>query len=223
MNTKITNGVKTSYAKYGLKPKSIEELANIVEQRLIAMGAKIDDADFDTKLQSELVSVEPFIKVIQTDVDARVKGLITPPVKPIDDVTPPDNSALAEVLKAMQDMRAEMATLSQKRAEDEKRAKLAERDNKVKELLKGAGATDEPVLDIVLKLNSYDEKLSAEDVVKIAEVDYSNQLKQIRGAGFVPQTPETGKAQADAAKAKAQAIIDKEKAKSGAFIPQQKT
>lgn len=185
---------------------------NVSDRTIRAYAKRIatkltDESQIDVEVLSDIEVLKEISGNISAEAKKAAEGKVPAP-KPEE-----PKKEIPDVAKMIADSLAPIAEqLKQfgesRKAESAAQAEKARLEN-VRRLLKEQGANDEPVLDITLKLNQYDSKLSAEDVAKVAISDYNQQMKNIRGEAFIPQTPEAGKAQNEAAKRATDGILDK--------------
>ena len=90
MKEKIKLSVKTYSSKYGLKDASMEKIANLVEQRLLARG-EIAPEQMDSIIEEEVKACEPFMAMIQSEADSRQQRNTEP--TPIPQANPNPNPA----------------------------------------------------------------------------------------------------------------------------------
>lgn len=192
MKEKIKNGVKTAFAKYGLKPESVTKLVNIVETKIAAMGT-IEDDKLDGVISSEIQNLEPFLGVMQSEIDSRVRK---PAVNSIPNPLVEEPTDLQAMLaKAFEPYQNEVKALREKLENQDKEKARNSRLAAIKEGLKVKGATKEPVLNVVLPSAEFADSDSNEQIVEKLLPIYDAKMKEFYSDGFVPRVPDTGKSE----------------------------
>lgn len=197
MKEKISAAVKTTYSKFGLKAATIEKLTNIIESRLAAMGV-IEPERLDGVIATVVAEQEPFIGLIQSEVDSRVHTP-TPPAPPVPPVNPPvptGNDDLKAILEKQQKEFDDFKALISNRDKAEKNQhRLATIGN----VMKAKGCTKEPVLQVVLSGLTLDDAATDDSIVTNAMPIYEAKMKEFYGDAYVPHIPEADKTKITAA------------------------
>lgn len=218
MKAKIQAGVKTRFSKYGLKPATITELVNIVEAKVSTMGT-IEDDKLEGIISAEIASVEPFITLIQKEVDSRVQ---TPPLQHT--LVAPDLSELKnEILGLVDPLKNEIQSLKGQLTAQQSQAEKDSRLATLKEALKAKGATKEPVLQLVLSEAKFDATKTNESLIDEILPAYDAKMKVFYADSFVPRVPEEGKSKkVEEARSRADKIVAETASKLGILKPEPK-
>jgi len=204
MKDKITQAVKTSYSKYGLKAASVEKMVAIIEAKLTAMGV-IEPDKLQDAISEVVKGAEPFVELIQSEVDSRIKKPTDPPAPP----TPPapaDDSTTA-LLKTLME---KITGLENKDAEHRKMTTKQELITKALEISGKQGATNSTLLKKAIKLIDIQDDMTAEQISGLALSEYNELQSSISKDGAVPIIPALGdKATVEAAQKKGVDLVDK--------------
>ena len=186
MKEQIKALVKTAYSKFGLKEASLEKLVNIIEQKVNAMGTMEPDK-LTEAINGEITAYEPFVGLIQSEVDSRVQKP-TPP-KP-SNPTPQDQEKKKEI---EQDNVPQWAKDLQKQNEDlmlkleaaDKQKTLDQIKKQALDIAKTKGADNEKLLSKVMRLVDIEDGHTAEQVAEKLVSEYS-ELYTTTNDGVVP-------------------------------------
>lgn len=206
MKEQIKALVKTAYSKFGLKEASLEKLVNIIEQKVNAMGTMEPDK-LTEAINGEITAYEPFVGLIQSEVDSRVQKP-TPAPKPAPTPTPQDPPKPAEQDEMPQwakDLQKQNEELKQKLEVADKQKSIEQIKAQAIELAKKEGATNDKLLQKVIRLVSIEDGVTAEQVSKSLITEY-NELYTTTTEGVVPSVPSQPRmSEADLAKKREEA------------------
>jgi len=219
MKEKIRTSVRTAYSKFGLKEASIEKIVNIVEAKLTALGTQ--EAEFDTQIALEITAFEPFVGIIQSEVDSRkvaapVVAPIATPV-PIATPTPTPAPTLLDEPEWAKRIREKMEAQELKEIESQKRAANEAKLASARKLLETSGAANKKVLEVALSKVQITEDMTDEQISATVLPLYNTEYKDFYGDGQSPITP-IGQATPEAQKGlreNANKLIDKALGKVG--------
>jgi len=199
MKQQITQAIKTGFLKYGLKNESIEKLVSIIEAQLAAKGT-IEPENLQAAINEAVVSTEPFVALIQSEVDSRAKKPIIPIPTPAPELpTPADNPENSELLKRLATLEAKDALASKKAATDLLLSDAAR-------LAKGKGAENEKLLSKALKLITVEEGVTAEQISEKLLSEYNDFQSAVSGNGAIPQMPSKTLSNAEIESARSAAV-----------------
>ena len=204
MKEQIKALVKTAYSKFGLKEASLEKLVNIIEQKVNAMGTMEPDK-LTEAINGEITAYEPFVGLIQSEVDSRVQKP-TPP-KPSDPTPqdPPKSTEQDEMPQWAKDLQKQNEELKQKLEVADKQKSIEQIKAQAIELAKKEGATNDKLLQKVIRLVSIEDGVTAEQVSKSLITEY-NELYTTTTEGVVPSVPSQSRmSEADLAKKREEA------------------
>lgn len=205
MKEQIKALVKTAYAKFGLKEASLEKLVNIIEQKVNAMGA-LEPEKLTEAINGEITAYEPFVGLIQSEVDSRVQKP-TPP-KPSNPTPQEPQEPLKqsdEMPQWAKDLQKQNEELRQKLEVADKQKSIDQIKNQAIELAKKEGATNDKLLQKVIRLVSIEDGFTAEQVSKSLITEY-NELYTTTTEGVVPSVPSQPRmSEADLAKKREEA------------------
>lgn len=218
MKAKIQAGVKTRFSRFGLKPATITELVNIVESKISAMGT-IEDDKLDGIISAEIASVEPFIGLIQKEVDSRVV-----PANPTPQPATPDITELKnEILGLFNPLQDEIKNLKGQLTAQQERELKTTRLATLKTALKAKGATKEPVLQLVLSEANFDATETDDVLIEKLLPAYDAKMKTFYADSFVPRVPEEGKSKrVEEARSRASKVVEETISKLGIIKPEPK-
>ena len=226
MKEKIRSSVKTAYSKFGLKAESIEKIVNIVEARLTALGTQ--EAEMDSALATEILAFEPFVGIIQSEVDSRKANPPAPAPTPSPAPTPnpeptpapivPDEPEWAKKIREKFEAQELKETESQKKATTEAKLKSAT------SLLEAAGCKSKKVLEVALSKIQVTDEMTDEQIKATVLPLYNTEYKEFYGDGQMPATaagnvtPEVKKELRD----NSNKLVDKALEKAGIKKPESK-
>lgn len=188
MKEKIRSSVKTAYSKFGLKAESIEKIVNIVEAKLTALGTQ--EADIDSALSTEILAFEPFVGIIQSEVDSRKVNPPAPAPTPTPVPTPePKPVPAAEKSELEKKIELILADIEVQKAEKSEAQKKSANDAKIanaKKLLETAGAVNKKVLDVALSKIQITDEMTDEQISALVLPLYNTEYKEFYGDGSMP-------------------------------------
>ena len=204
MKEQIKALVKTAYAKFGLKEASLEKLVNIIEQRVNAMGT-LEPEKLTEAINGEITAYEPFVGLIQSEVDSRVQKPTPPKPSNPTPQEPPKPTEQDEIPQWAKDIQKQNEELRQKLEVADKQKSIEQIKNQAIELAKKEGATNEKLLQKVIRLVSIEDGVTAEQVSKSLITEY-NELYTTTTDGVVPSVPSQPRmSEADLAKKREEA------------------
>ena len=204
MKEQIKALVKTAYSKFGLKEASLEKLVNIIEQKVNAMGT-LEPDKLTEAINSEITAYEPFVGIIQSEVDSRVVKP-TPAPKPAPTPTPQDPPKPAEPDGATSELEKRLKELEARLELADKQKTLDQIKKQALDIAKTKGADNEKLLSKVMRLVDIEDGHTAEQVAEKLVSEYS-ELYTTTTEGAVPAAPTQSKmSEADLAKAREEAI-----------------
>ena len=205
MKDKITQAVKTSYSKYGLKAASVEKMVTIIEAKLTAMGV-IEPDKLQDAISEAIKGAEPFVELIQSEVDSR----ITKPNPPAPVINPSPAPAENETATLLKTLMEKITGLENKDAEHRKATTKQELISNAKKKASESGATNQEMLNDAMRLINIDEGMTDDQASQLAIKEYNRMQSSYSKDGAVPIIPALGdKATVDAAQAKGVALVDK--------------
>jgi len=176
----------------------------IIEAKLTAMGV-IEPDKLQDAISEVVKGAEPFVELIQSEVDSRIKKPTDPPAPP----TPPapaDDSTTA-LLKTLME---KITGLENKDAEHRKMTTKQELITKALEISGKQGATNSTLLKKAIKLIDIQDDMTAEQISGLALSEYNELQSSISKDGAVPIIPALGdKATVEAAQKKGVDLVDK--------------
>jgi hypothetical protein len=185
MKDKILNALKTTYAKLGLGDKAFDGVATFLEKTIT------DENEIVTRIKGD--DVEKLLKAFQGETDslrtARVKA-----EKDLEDYkkahpSAPEKEEVKEepeedpVYKAALER---LAAIEAKYAEMDKKAKRDAVVSGVRERLKQANCTSEPILDLILSGVEVGDNDTADTLAESMKSAYQEKYKLFYGNGAVP-------------------------------------
>lgn len=181
---KIRKSVKTSFSKYGLKDSSIDKLVNIVADKITAMGTIENE---DEVIKSEVDLAEPYIAIIQPEIDAyRAKSeakteVVTDPKT----ITESENLILAE-LKKISERQDRLEQADAAKSKQAQRSQLIENIRK-SALTKDAAneksgwASNAGVLNMALQLIQIEDTDTEETISQKCQAEYNKRYVETFG------------------------------------------
>ena len=226
MKEKIRSSVKTAYSKFGLKAESIEKIVNIVEARLTALGTQ--EAEMDSALATEILAFEPFVGIIQSEVDSRKVNPPAPAPTPSPAPTPNPEPTPAPIVpdepEWAKKIREKFEAQELKESEAQKKATNDTKIANAKKLLETAGAVNKKVLDVALSKIQITDEMTDEQISATVLPLYNTEYKEFYGDGQMPATaagnvtPEVKKELRD----NSNKLVDKALEKAGIKKPESK-
>ena len=183
MKEQIKALVKTAYSKFGLKEASLEKLVNIIEQKVNAMGT-LEPDKLTEAINSEITAYEPFVGIIQSEVDSRVVKP-TPAPKPAPTPTPQDPPKPAEPDGATSELEKRLKELEARLELADKQKALDQIKKQALDIAKNKGADNEKLLSKVMRLVDIEDGYTAEQVAEKLVSEYS-ELYTTTNDGVVP-------------------------------------
>lgn len=187
MKEQIKALVKTAYSKFGLKEASLEKLVNIIEQKVNAMGTMEPDK-LTEAINGEITAYEPFVGLIQSEVDSRVQKPTPPKPSNPTPQDPPKPAEQDEMPQWAKDLQKQNEELKQKLEVADKQKSIEQIKAQAIELAKKEGATNDKLLQKVIRLVSIEDGVTAEQVSKSLITEY-NELYTTTTEGVVPSVP----------------------------------
>lgn len=204
MKEQIKALVKTAYSKFGLKEASLEKLVNIIEQKVNAMGTMEPDK-LTEAINGEITAYEPFVGLIQSEVDSRVQKPTPPKPSNPTPQDPPKPAEQDEMPQWAKDLQKQNEELKQKLEVADKQKSIEQIKAQAIELAKKEGATNDKLLQKVIRLVSIEDGVTAEQVSKSLITEY-NELYTTTTEGVVPSVPSQPRmSEADLAKKREEA------------------
>lgn len=204
MKEQIKALVKTAYSKFGLKEASLEKLVNIIEQKVNAMGTMEPDK-LTEAINGEITAYEPFVGLIQSEVDSRVQKPTPPKPSNPTPQDPPKSTEPDEMPQWAKDLQKQNEELKQKLEVADKQKSIEQIKAQAIELAKKEGATNDKLLQKVIRLVSIEDGVTAEQVSKSLITEY-NELYTTTTEGVVPSVPSQPRmSEADLAKKREEA------------------
>ena len=204
MKEQIKALVKTAYSKFGLKEASLEKLVNIIEQKVNAMGTMEPDK-LTEAINGEITAYEPFVGLIQSEVDSRVQKPTPPKPSNPTPQDPPKSTEQDEMPQWAKDLQKQNEELTQKLEVADKQKSIEQIKAQAIELAKKEGATNDKLLQKVIRLVSIEDGVTAEQVSKSLITEY-NELYTTTTEGVVPSVPSQSRmSEADLAKKREEA------------------
>lgn len=204
MKEQIKALVKTAYSKFGLKEASLEKLVNIIEQKVNAMGTMEPDK-LTEAINGEITAYEPFVGLIQSEVDSRVQKPTPPKPSNPTPQDPPKSTEQDEMPQWAKDLQKQNEELKQKLEVADKQKSIEQIKAQAIELAKKEGATNDKLLQKVIRLVSIEDGVTAEQVSKSLITEY-NELYTTTTEGVVPSVPSQSRmSEADLAKKREEA------------------
>lgn len=204
MKEQIKALVKTAYSKFGLKEASLEKLVNIIEQKVNAMGTMEPDK-LTEAINGEITAYEPFVGLIQSEVDSRVQKPTPPKPSNPTPQDPPKPAEHDEMPQWAKDLQKQNEELKQKLEVADKQKSIEQIKAQAIELAKKEGATNDKLLQKVIRLVSIEDGVTAEQVSKSLITEY-NELYTTTTEGVVPSVPSQPRmSEADLAKKREEA------------------
>lgn len=204
MKEQIKALVKTAYSKFGLKEASLEKLVNIIEQKVNAMGTMEPDK-LTEAINGEITAYEPFVGLIQSEVDSRVQKPTPPKPSNPTPQDPPKPAEQDEMPQWAKDLQKQNEELKQKLEVADKQKSIEQIKAQAIELAKKEGPTNDKLLQKVIRLVSIEDGVTAEQVSKSLITEY-NELYTTTTEGVVPSVPSQPRmSEADLAKKREEA------------------
>lgn len=185
MKEKIVNALKTNYANLGLGEKAFDGVASFLEKTItdendIVTRVKGDDVAALLKgIQGETDSLRSARTKAERDLDAYKKAHPSAPekeeVKEEKDEDPAYKAALER-----------LAAIEAKYAEMDKKAKRDAVVSGVRDRLKQANCTSEPILDLILSGVEVGDNDTADTLADTMKSAYQEKYKLFYGNGAVP-------------------------------------
>ena len=212
----IVQSLKKKYSNFGLKDKGIEKLANIIKTNMDAMGAIENE---ESVLNSQVDAMEPYLGVMQSEIDARVAAARQPQLAPQPQPTPqpepqpqptPQAPEIPKELKEMYEFYQSQKSQQQQQAAYQNRQTLMKQ---VRDKINPNGTLDEATVWSLFAQNAdkFVDGANIDELGKTFQEMYNQQaVSQVPQNPFMPSQAVPGAAVADTAKQAATGeLIDK--------------
>lgn len=209
----IRQSVKTSFSKYGLKDSSIEKLVNIVESRISKMGTIENE---DEVIKSEVALAEPYIAIIQPEIDAMRSKNTEAKAEEITkaQTTTESESAILAELKKITERQDRFEQTQQAALKQAQRNQLFENIRKTaltkdSENEKSGWASNAGVLNVALGNIQIEDTDTEETISQKCQAEYNKRYVEIFGkSDSVPGVGNNGRASEISADERAKAIAE---------------
>lgn len=209
----IRQSVKTSFSKYGLKDSSIEKLVNIVESRISKMGTIENE---DEVIKSEVALAEPYIAIIQPEIDAMRSKNTEAKAEEITkaQTTTESESAILAELKKITERQDRFEQTQQAALKQAQRNQLFENIRKTALTKDSANeksgwASNAGVLNVALGNIQIEDTDTDETISQKCQAEYNKRYVEIFGkSDSVPGLGTGGSASEISAEERAKAIVE---------------
>lgn len=181
----IESSVKTAYSKYGLKEGSVKKIVNMISAKMQTMGTIENEAEV---LQSEVVAMEPMLSIIQSEVDARAKNVVTksettsiPQLTAAKTEQPTD-----ETLALVKNILEKQQSIEEKLAKKEKEETNAKLLKDVSAAMEAKGATNKAITELLLRNAVFDKSMTTEQIADQYLNEYNKACTDLYGNGASP-------------------------------------